>query len=291
MTIVAWIIGLLAAGTAAVAALQLGLIPASTAPIHAYLVGRGLAGDEPKTLPWYRTLLAPLEWATRYLPHNVLEHTRVTLYWAHQAGYWRAWDGRSFLALKLAGAVVGVFLALLQGPSALVLVAGVLGWWLPGFFINGKSRRYQEAVRGELPDAVNLLAMLVQAGKSTTQALQEIGQMDSALARWIQQGLAAAAGGNPLATLRDRAVESGLADLINVFSQLVFIEGTGAGMAPLLDGLARDLATENKFNRLRKAAQVSSQIIFPVLLFYFVPYLAVILFPMAFQALGLVGGM
>ncbi|MBU0495297.1 MAG: hypothetical protein KKA73_10345 [Chloroflexi bacterium] len=287
MIAAAWIIGLLAACTVAVALLQ--LLPAPAAPVHAYLVGRGLAEERP-TLPWYRTLLAPLEWATRYLPHNILESTRLTLYWAHQAGYWQAWDGRSFLALKLAGAVVGVFLALLQGPSALTLVAGLLGWWLPGFFVNGQARRYREQVINEIPDAVNLIAMLVQAGRSTPQALLEISQMDHALARWIQQGLAAAAGGAILPTLRARATDSGLLALIYMFSQLEFIEGTGAGMVPLLDGLAQNLAARNRYERLTKAARVSSQIIFPVLLFYFVPYLAVILFPMAYQALGLVGG-
>ena len=284
----AWLIGLFAALLVAVLALQ--LVPAPPVPEHAYLIGRGLSEARP-VLPWWRTVLLPFEWLARYLPHNIVRQTQYTLYWAHQDGRWLAWDAPSFLALKLAGAVAGLALAVLSGqPPQYALIIGVLGWWLPGLFVNGKSRRYREAVRGEIPDLVGLLSMLVQAGKSTPQALQEIARMDSPLAHWLEQGLAAATGRDLLTVLKERAAESGLADLISLTSQLQYIEGTGAGMADLLDALARDLAVTNKFNKLRQAAQITSQIIFPVLLFYFVPYLGVILFPMAFRAMGLLTG-
>jgi tight adherence protein C len=76
-----------------------------------------------------------------------------------------------FLAIKggatVAGVLVGLGIGALGGLSAAVLlmpVLGVVGFIAPDWVLTMKMRARREAVRGDLPDALDLLAVSVEAG-------------------------------------------------------------------------------------------------------------------------------
>ncbi|MBU0493550.1 MAG: type II secretion system F family protein [Chloroflexi bacterium] len=279
----------LIAGLAGLTVVALGyrLIPAHSVPVDGYLRSRGLDGPV-VTLPWYRGLLAPFEWLVKYLPQNMVKSTEYTLYWAHQAGTYRTWNAQAFLALRLAGGVGGFLVGWSAGLEwHMVALAAGLGFYLPGLLVSGKARRYRDGVRAELPDAVNLLAMLMQSGKGPTESLRVVAQMGTPLGVWLTPALAHR--GQELANLSQRAKESGLRDLITFSIQLQNMSAKGRGMAQMLSELGRDMSQAYQAEREAKAAQIGGAIFFPVLLFYFVPYLLVILAPMAMGAFGLFG--
>jgi tight adherence protein C len=76
-----------------------------------------------------------------------------------------------YLALKGALALGGMFFALLfsvvvspLGGILLVPIAGFLGFLFPDTFLTMKIRQRREAIRIQLPDALDLLAVSVEAG-------------------------------------------------------------------------------------------------------------------------------
>ena len=88
------------------------------------------------------------------------------------AGLSRTVTPTGFLALKSAlaigglgaGVLAAVGAAGLLGAAFVALIAAGLGYWLPDFAVGTRARKRREQVRTELPDALDLLAVSVEAG-------------------------------------------------------------------------------------------------------------------------------
>src|SRR5207249_10124065 len=95
----------------------------------------------------------------------------------------------AFLAAKGALAIGGlVFGALVGLPSGagmgflLTLGGAFVGFVLPDFVLSAKARGRREQVRSELPDALDLLAVSVEAGLGFDAAIQKLTEhMDGPL--------------------------------------------------------------------------------------------------------------
>ena len=85
-----------------------------------------------------------------------------------------------YLAIRVAcvvGAPLVVFLLgrtvmpSLDNPIAL-LVAGVLGWWIPRFYVNRRKNKRLQAFNDHLADTITLVANALRAGASFLQAIE-----------------------------------------------------------------------------------------------------------------------
>src|SRR6266852_4031265 len=90
-------------------------------------------------------------------------------------------NATQFLALKGGLAIGGLFVALLAGvavaPVAGVLLVpafGALGFILPDFILTSRIRGRRERIRSELPDALDLLAVSVEAGLGLDGAVTKL---------------------------------------------------------------------------------------------------------------------
>ena len=96
---------------------------------------------------------------------------------------------QQFLAGKVALAIIGLVLGLLIGGISGVtasLAAGLCcaagGFILPGVFVASRTRRRREELRIQLPDALDLLAVSVEAGLGFDGAVTKLTEhMDGAL--------------------------------------------------------------------------------------------------------------
>src|SRR6185436_12234907 len=86
-----------------------------------------------------------------------------------------------FIAMQgmaaLGSAFVGLLLFGAAKPSAapvFALLMGVLGFMAPGFVLGSKVRARQAAVAAELPDALDLLSVSVEAGLGFDGAVQKL---------------------------------------------------------------------------------------------------------------------
>ena len=106
------------------------------------------------------------------------------------AGLGRRISPTAFLALKGGGAIGGAVIGLLLGattgavPAILLALAGApVGFIAPDMVVNAKARSRQERIRADLPDALDLLAVTVEAGLGFDAAVAKlIEQMEGPLA-------------------------------------------------------------------------------------------------------------
>ena len=153
----------------------------------------------------------------------------------------------SFLAAKAAGAVAGALWALVLAPAVSsrlvwIVAAGLpaAGFLAPDAWLEHRARRRLRALRGALPDALDLLAVGTAAGRSPLAGLAELGAGEGQLARELSMLAAESSCGLPqgeaLESLRRRAPVREVAAMCSV------IERSRRYGSPLADQL-REQAT------------------------------------------------
>src|SRR5256885_6974836 len=87
----------------------------------------------------------------------------------------------SFLATKglfaAIGGAFGLMIWISSGKTiglAILLSFAVLGWLAPGFLVGARARRRRDRVQAALPDALDLLAVSVEAGMGFDGAIAKL---------------------------------------------------------------------------------------------------------------------
>jgi tight adherence protein B len=149
---------------------------------------------------------------------------------------------RLWLYMAGAGLVSGAVVALFRPHPVVVAVgaAAAVGASLPLLYVLLKRRQRLNKLMAQLPDAFDLMARVIRAGQTMSQALQGVAdEFDPPLAGefaycFEQQNL----GLPPELALRDLARRTGLLE-IKIFVLAVLVQQqTGGNLAELLDKLA-----------------------------------------------------
>src|SRR5437870_2201203 len=119
-------------------------------------------------------------------PRVTVESVRMKLL---AAGLANKIQPNAFLALKGAAAAGGLFIGFLLGVGSspmsaflFALVFCAVGFFGPDFVVGARARSRKEKVRAELPDALDLLAVSVEAGMGFDGAISKLTEhMDGAL--------------------------------------------------------------------------------------------------------------
>jgi Flp pilus assembly protein TadB len=257
---------------------------------------RGLEASQ--TLPLWRALLLPLHpLVERYMPRKVLHDTETRLWWAQFGGDWLGWDAPSFWAMSIACGLAGAIGGLLMKAAGMVPFVGLLAAYLPTLLLNNKARRQRKEFLRQLPEIMQLVAMLVSVGHSTPEALRMVAQYQGSVARFLALGIAQGRGRVFLSrevgekgVLMQLALTSGAEEAASFVAQLELIEQKGTGAEELLTDLARDQVSAFRTEAMERAKKLSSQLVFPILLFDFLPYLLVIGAPLMFSMFTLFAG-
>jgi len=242
---------------------------------------RGEAVDDDRAVPFWRAWLVlfnPLIEAV--LPTGFRSGVERYLYWVNLAGTWTSWNELEFWGLSFAIAAVALIFLL---PSGLVvaLVGAFIGFILPYTFLRRDARRIERAITRELPDAMYLLASMVSVNIVLPEALRRLTNYRGEFSKWIGQCLAQAHGGDVIAAVHAEAERAGHPRLLALATKLELIQARGAaGSAQLLRDLADDQARDYKTEAQKRAKQLGSEITFPVLLFFFFPYIFVVAAPL-----------
>lgn len=242
---------------------------------------RGDLIDDDRAVPFWRALLLVFKPLTDLIvPQGFQNSVRHYLYWANLAGAWTNWNLVEFWGLSFAIAAAAIVFLL---PSGLfVAVAGALiGFLMPYAFLRSTARKVERAITRELPDAMYLLAAMVSVGIVLPDALKRLTDYRGELSKWIARSLALSHGGDLIETLHVEAEQSGHPRLIALATKLALVHAKGAaGSADLLRALADDQARDYKSEAQRRAKELGSEITFPVLLFFFFPYIVVVASPL-----------
>ncbi|WP_109481390.1 type II secretion system F family protein [Paraburkholderia sp. C35] len=212
---------------------------------------------------------------------------------------------KTLLALVLpAFALVGM--TLFAGPDAqkfllmAVLVMAALGFYLPNVVLNRLIERRQRSLFEDLPDALDLMTVCVEAGLGLDAAMQrvaeEIGVKSHALKdefELVLLELRAGAGRDK--ALRNLALRTGVEDIDTLTSMLIQADRFGTSVGDSLRVFIDALRTKRRLRAEEQAAKIALQLLFPLMFCIFPTLSMVLIGPAAMQVarqlLPTMGGM
>jgi pilus assembly protein TadC len=114
------------------------------------------------------------------------------------------------------------------------------------------------------------------AGVSLEEALRRTAQTGSLAGKWMQRVLQMSQGRVIFSQLQKEAQASNLPDLIGLSVQLEFVR-QGTAQQELMAQMANRIAAEFSAGAEQRAERVGAELVIPMVLFYFLPFIAVIL--------------
>jgi tight adherence protein C len=204
------------------------------------------------------------------------------------------WDVDRVIALKLlglvAGLLVGVALPVLLGASALPLIGiaalfGIAGYFAPNMLIYQLGYNRTEQVRRDLPDALDLLTISVEAGLAFDAGLSQVarnttGPLAEEFFRVLQEMQIGLGRAEAMRSLGER---TDLPELRAFVTSMVQADAFGIPIAQVLRVQARELRIKRTQRAEELAQKVPVKILFP-LVFCILPALFVVVIgPAAIQ--------
>jgi tight adherence protein C len=170
-------------------------------------------------------------------------------------------------------------LALVSGLAAqnymfILLVAAVLGFLAPDFWLGKRISTRQKKINLGLPDVLDLLTVCVEAGLGLDQAVvrttEELGKSQSAVSEELSiVVLEQRAGTQRSEAWRHFADRTDVASVRNVVSMLVQAEQFGTSIAKMLRVHSQTLRTQRIQEVEEEAAKTSTKMLFPLVLLIF----------------------
>jgi tight adherence protein C len=223
---------------------------------------------------------------SKFLPQSTLAEVQAQLV---QAGNPMSFNTFiTFWAITLGMCVVmGLFL-FVSGPGALVPnrlgMAGLIifiGYFLPRQWLKGQVKKKQKLVIKALPDALDLITTCVEAGLGLDAALQRVAEKsEGPLADELQKMLRDVSMGKlRREAMTELAERIGVDELSTFITAIIQAEQLGVGIAQVLRVQSDQLRTQRRQRAERQAHEAPIKMIFPLVLFIFPAFLAIILGP------------
>ena len=224
--------------------------------------------------------------ALRMNPRITLESIAARLL---AAGMGRTVTPTAFLAAKAAGAGAGVLVGLLLGGLTggasigfiLALCFAGMGFIAPGFVVSMRARKRREELRAQLPDALDLLAVSVEAGLGFDGALAKLTEhMDGALAEEFALTLGEMRiGESRHDALKKLAERSSAPEIASFTRAIIQADQLGISLGRLLRVQAVDSRLKRQAAAEEKAMKSPIKMLFPTVIFIFPAMFIVILGP------------
>jgi tight adherence protein C len=224
-------------------------------------------------------------WVLRVNPRTSLESISLKLL---GAGLGRRVTPTGYLAAKgllaVAGALVGVMFSSLAGSATGLLFTVALaaaGFFGPDYFVSLKARARRERIKADLPDALDLLAVSVEAGLGFDGAIAKITEhMEGPLADEFSLTLGEMRIGESRQDALKRMADRVDAPELSSFTRAIIqADQLGTSLGRILRVQAADSRLRRQAAAEEKAMKAPIKMLFPTVLFIFPAIFLVILGP------------
>ena len=234
--------------------------------------------------------LAPLRewlaaWALRANPRMSVDGIAMKLL---AAGVGRRISPTGFLAFKGGAALAGLFFGTMIGRvggvgGALLgaLLLGGAGFFAPDYLLTFKARSRRERIRADLPDALDLLAVSVEAGLGFDGAIAKLSEyMEGPLAEEFGLTLSEMRIGESRQEALKRLAERVDAPELSAFVRAIIqADQLGTTLGRILRVQAADSRLRRQAAAEERAMKAPIKMLFPTVLFIFPAMFLVILGP------------
>lgn len=214
------------------------------------------------------------------------------------AGFGRPNAVRNFLAIKVLALVVGLIGGVLWvslRPGAAVgnwwtppITVGALAFYLPEIVLRSLRSARQEKIFLQLPDALDLLVVCVEAGLGLDQGMRRVAEEMNEAAPEVSEELASAnmqlqMGKPRRAVLHEMGVRTGVDDMKALVAILIQADKLGTSIGQALRVHFDTMRVKRRQLAEEKAQQTAVKMIFPLVLFIFPGIFVVLVGPAAIQ--------
>jgi len=299
---------LILAGLAAAAVLLLTIGLTSRPPKDAVQARLEQLVVQPKTLeefelqqPFFERVMRPMikrlsRVGARGDQGGMIARTDAKL---ERAGYPGGLRGADWMGVKILGLIVGAILGFLLGlaigkvPLGLIFLlgGGAIGFIGPEFWLGRRGRARSMAMVLQLPDALDLLTISVEAGLGFDAALAKVVEkMEGPLVNEFRQALAEIRMGRSRRdALRDVVTRADAQPVSNFIGAIVQAEQLGVPIAKVLQIQSQQLRIERRQRAEEAAAKAPVKMLFPMVGCIFPTIFIVILGPAIVTVMGGVG--
>jgi tight adherence protein C len=193
-----------------------------------------------------------------------------------------------FLATKAALTVGGLLFGLLlvsshpsPGGLALLVGFGAAGYILPGVLVSGRAARRVERVAADLPDALDLLAVSVEAGMGFDGAVSKLTEhMEGPLTDEFELALGEMRIGEGRSeALKKMAARVAAPEMAAFVRSIIQADQLGISLGRILRVQAADARLKRQAAAEERAMKAPIKMLFPLVLFIFPAMFIVILGP------------
>ena len=223
----------------------------------------------------------------KYTPPAVLDRVHNQLL---QAGLSATIRAEEFVAVNIIGAVTAVFVALgwmaVSHPSARLAVIGLAiltlaGTLAPRAWLRRRVDERKQAIFKDLPDALDLMVISVEAGVSFDGAIQVVsdhleGPLGLELTRTLNEMELGLSRREALQNLRRRVDQS---DLSHVIVSLLQADALGMPVGRVLRAQAAEMRSKRRQWAREKAGKLPIKILMPLVFFIFPPVMVIVIGP------------
>ncbi|GAC1462107.1 MAG: type II secretion system F family protein [Gemmatimonadaceae bacterium] len=185
-----------------------------------------------------------------------------------------------------AGALMFMLVTFIFHPgflTFLILVAGAtgLGFEFPDLYIRQKIKERQKEIQKYLPDAIDILAISVEAGQGFDGALETLSRRkkNALTYEFDRFRVETSAGKGRKEAFRDLSLRTGVEDLNGFVSAMIQADQLGIGIAQVLRSQSDELRTKRRQRAEEKARQAPIKMLFPLIFLMFPSLFIVILGP------------
>ena len=219
-------------------------------------------------------------------PRTTVDGVRARLL---SAGLGRTVTPTGFLAAKAAVALGGALLGALLGGAAaggagvfvFALMFGALGFLAPDLVVGSRARKRRESIKAQLPDALDLLAVSVEAGLGFDGAISKLtdhmdGPLTEEFALTLNEIRIGESRQDALKKLAERCDTPEVSGFVRAIIQA---DQLGISLGRILRVQATDTRLRRQAAAEEKAMKAPIKMLFPTVLFIFPSMFLVILGP------------
>ena len=161
---------------------------------------------------------------------------------------------------------------------------GVIGYLLPGLFLDRQVAKRRLQIRHGLPDVLDLLIVCLEAGSSLDQAVvkasDELALAYPALAEELRVLITETRAGKPrMEAFRNLAQRTKVDEVRALVAMLVQTDRFGTSVSQALRALSHSMRTTRRQMAEEAAAKVGVKLVFPLVLCLFPAFFVVVLGP------------
>lgn len=213
---------------------------------------------------------------------------RNKLEWAQLAGKHRDWTVGGLLARSLLlGTAALVYALLFQGGLVIKLgIVCIAAAW-PLIRVTSAAGDVKRQVSRIIPEAATVMAAELDVAGSVDQAFERVAEMPGPLGKLLQRVLEESRQSR-LPVFSRGAVKGvagrilagmGSPELARFGSQLDRIASKGVESARIMHQVAGDFVREYRAQLLRKASSLDNELLIPMALFFFIPFIVALMLP------------